>query len=189
MTDNAIPQNTPNETPNTGIPLKWGLLTGFISILMTTIGFTFILGSSSYMLFIAFNIISFLVTVILFGIAGAQQRKALGGYISIRQAFSAIFKVILITLVMTTVYGLLYAKTIDPQVNDKIKEGTVAFMESRGIPDEVIDERVAAFETTIENSTKPLTLIFSFASNLIWYSIVGFICALIVRRKKPVFPQ
>ncbi len=176
------------ETPvKTGIPLKWGILTGFIAILLTTVNYTFLL--SNYAVFIGFNFVIFGVTLVLYGIAGIQQRKALGGYITLREAFSAIFVVILISSLFSTIYGVLYVKVIDVHAIEKVKEGTVAFLERVNAPEEKIDEAVTAFETEAAESTKPARLLFSFAKQLVIQSIFGFICALIVRRKRPVFPE
>ncbi len=171
----------------TGIPLKWGILTGFIAILLTTINYTFLL--NNYPVFLGFNFVIFGVTLVLYGLAGIQQRKALGGYITLRQAFSVIFVVILISSLFSTLYGILYVKVIDVHAIDKVKEGTMAFMERMNAPEETIDEAVAAFEKEAKESTKPMRLLSSFAKQLVIQSIFGFICALIVRRKRPIFPE
>ena len=98
MSQNDIPATEKEAPARTGIPLRWGILTGFIIILLTTTNYTFLLKPDTYIYFIALGIVTFGVTVVMYGIAGLRQRTALGGYISLRQAFSAIFVVILISV-------------------------------------------------------------------------------------------
>lgn len=165
------------------IPLKWGIITGVIGCILITLNFTVII--KNYMAFLAFSFITFVVTVVLYGIAGAKQRKAIGGYISLKQAFQAIFFVILISTTITTVYGIIYTKYIDPDVYVKVKEGTLSFMEKMKTPQDKIDKALEDFDKQRADGMKPANILLSFAKSLILYSIFGFVCALIVKRKRP----
>jgi len=168
------------------IPVKWGILVGVISIVLTTVNFMFLI--SNYMLFLICSTLIYIIAIVLYGIAGAQQRKAMGGYISFKEAFQAIFIVILISSFISTVYGILYVQVIDPGVTDTLKARTLAFMQRMNAPEEKLDEVSTAFDTEVARSLRPGRLLFSFAKQLVWQSIFGFVCALIVKRKRPVFP-
>lgn len=165
------------------IPLKWGLIIGIVGCILTTLNFTVII--KNYTLFLVFSFITFVVNLVLLYITGLQQRKAMGGFINVKQAFRAIFFAILISTLITTIYGVVYTKVIDPDVFTKVKEGTLAFMERMKVPQEKIDEQMAKFDEQQKDSMKPGKLLFSYATSLVLYSIFGFICALIVKRKKP----
>jgi Na+/H+-dicarboxylate symporter len=106
----------------------------------------------------------------------------MGGYISIKEAFAAIFIAILISTIMTTIWGIVYARVIDPGLSLKIKESTLAFMESMKAPQEKLDQTAADIDKQIGDSIKPGALIYGYAKSLVITSIFGFICAAIVRR-------
>lgn len=169
------------------IPVKWGLIIGIVSCVLATVNFMFVL--NSYMAFLAVSFLIYIATVIFYGVAGAQQRKAMGGYITFKDAFQAIFIVILISSIITTIYGIVYTKFIDPSVIDRIKEGTLGFMEKTNVPVEKIDEAAEDFDKRTVDSLKPGNILFSFAKSLVVSSLLGFICALIVKKQKPVFAE
>src|ERR1043165_6375526 len=127
------------------IPVKWGFIIGIIGIIMITVENMFLI--KNYYMFMGGYIVIFIITVILYGIVGGQQRKAMGGYISFKDAFQAIFVAILISVSLTTIYSIIYVKLIDPGMMDKIKETTLAFMESMKVPQDKIDKTAADFDT------------------------------------------
>ncbi|HTM65853.1 MAG TPA: DUF4199 domain-containing protein [Flavipsychrobacter sp.] len=184
--ENSVLQPTNNENFNKfSIPVKWGIIIGIVGCILSTINLMFLV--DIYYVFIIMNIVMFIVCVILYWLTGVQQRKAMGGYIDIKQAFQAIFIAILISSIITTIYGIIYTKVIDPGVVERIKAGTLGFMERMNAPDESIDEAAAKIDAQVLDSTKPGTLVLSFAKSLVITSIFGFICALIVRKKKPEY--
>jgi len=168
------------------IPVKWGILAGLFSVILTTVNFMFIIGN--YPFFLATSFVIYVVVILFYFFAGVQQRRAFGGYISLKEAFRTIFIVILISGLISTVYGILYVKLIDPGVMDTIKESTMAFLERVGTPPEKIDETVEAFDREAARGMQPARLLYAFAQQIIVQSIFGFICAFIVKRKRPVFP-
>jgi hypothetical protein len=166
------------------IPVRYGLITGFVSMFLTTVSFLYVLKMS----FIAFGIagfLMFLVPVILYGVAGARQRKAMGGYISIKDAFQAIFVVILISQLISAVYGLIYVKYIDPECMERMKESALAFFEKMKMPQASIDEQMKGIEEQVDGSLAPAKLLYSFAKSIVIHSIFGLICALIVKKQRP----
>jgi hypothetical protein len=152
---------------------------------MTTVQHMFFV--SSYGLYMTFWVLSFVVSLVFYCLAGIQQRKAMGGYINFKDAFSAIFIVILISSVISTVYGYIYFHFIDPDVMDKLKETTLTFMEKVGAPSDSIDDAALEFDERVADSNKVGPMILSYFKGLILYSIFGFICAAIVKKKKPEF--
>lgn len=167
------------------IPVKWGILIGIASCILSTVNFMYVINSN----YIVFLILSFLIpalTVVFCAVAGGQQRKAIGGYIDLKQAFQAIFVALLIASLISATYGVVYAKFIDPNVTERVREATIDFMTRMKAPQDKIDDAARKFDSGLADSMKPSVLIFSFAKSLVLSSIFGFICALIVRKKKPL---
>jgi hypothetical protein len=169
------------------IPIRYGLMTGFVSMFLTTVSFLYVLKYS----FIAFGVagfLMFLVPVILYGVAGARQRKAMGGYISIKEGFQAIFIVILISQAISAVYGIIYTKYIDPECMERMKESALTMFEKMKMPQASIDEQMKGITEQVEGSLKIGKLLYSFAQSIIIHSIFGLICALIIKKERPVQP-
>ena len=164
------------------IPVKWGLLIGVISILWTTINGMFIL-RRNYIAYLVLTFLAFVVMIVLYGVTGKKQRDAMGGFITFKDAFAAIFVAILISSAISSLWGFIYAKWIDPHMVDKIKEGTLAFMERMKVPQDKLDEQAANLDKQVARSQEPGQLLFSYVKGLIFLSIFGMICAAIVKRE------
>ena len=172
---------TPANFNRWDIPVKMGLLIGVISILLSTMSYMLVM-PWSYVAFLVSTAVIFVVGIGLYYVTGVRQRKAMGGYITLKDAFAAIFVTILISTIITTIWGVVYARVLDPQLSDKIKESTLGFMESRHMSQEALDKASEDLDKQIGESIKPGILLYSYAKSLIITSIFGFICAAIVRR-------
>lgn len=164
------------------IPVKMGVLIGLLSILLSVINYMFLL-PKNYIAFMVMSGVMFLAMIILYWFTGARQRKAMGGFITLKEAFSTIFVAILISSIISTIWGILYAKIIDPHVADKVKAGTLEFMQNMHAPQDKLDETAANLDKQFGESMKPSILLYSYAKGLVMLSIFGFICAFIVKRK------
>lgn len=166
------------------IPVKMGILIGVAAAILSTANYMFLL-PANYIAFLVFTFVIYIVCVLLYGVTGAQQRKAIGGYIDIKGAFQAIFIAILISSIISALWGFIYAKYIDPELMDKIKAGTLGMMERMRAPQDKIDEAATNFDKQIKESAGVGNILYAFAKGLIVQSIFGFICAAIVRRNPP----
>lgn len=163
------------------IPVKMGILIGLAGILLSAMNYIFIM-PASYIGFLVFTGITFLVTLVLLFVTGTKQRKAMGGYILLKDAFAAIFVAIVISSVITTIWGVLYARVIDPDVTDKVKTATLGFMEQMNVSSEQLDKSAADMDKQLADGMKPKFLLYNFAKSLVVSSLFGFIIALIVKR-------
>lgn len=180
----SLPQTPPNFR-RTEIPVKWGLIAGLLACVVTTVGFMYIL-PRSYVGFLATTmVLGFVLTLVLAGLAAGRQRTALGGYITFKDAYSAVFIVLLLTVLISAIYGVIYVKYIDPASVDRMKEATLTFMEGMKAPQEKLDEAAEQFEKQRTAGLQPGRLAYSTAQSLIVYSLFGLIPAAIVRRKRP----
>ncbi|RYD54668.1 MAG: DUF4199 domain-containing protein [Sphingobacteriales bacterium] len=167
------------------IPVKYGLIIGLVMALVVTIQYQFF--SESWWGITTFGVFSFIVNMALYFVTGVQQRKAFGGYIDIKQAFSALFVTILISLVISFIYSYIYVEFIDPDVIDRISNTSIGFAEKMGAPQEQLDKIQAQVEEQKENAHGIGKQLLGFLSQVVIYSIFGFIIAAIVKRKRPEF--
>lgn len=177
----TAPGETPASFNRWDIPVKMGLLIGLFSVLLSTMSYMFIM-PESYVAFLVSTGVIFVLTIGMYWYTGVRQRKAMGGYITLKEAFAAIFIAILISTIISTIWGVVYARVIDPQLSEKIKESTLAFMEDRHLSQEMLDKTAADLDKQIGDSVKPGILLYSYAKSLVITSIFGFICAAIVKR-------
>ena len=177
----AQPSSKPNST---SVGVKWGLIAGLVSCVVTTVNFMFIL-KSSYVAFLIMSLLSFVVTLVLSGMGAAEQRRAQGGYITFKEAFRVVFITVLIATIIGTIYGLVYVKAIDPGSVDRMKESTLTFMERMGTPQDAIDDTAANFDKQNMGSMSFGRVMLGAAQSLIIYSLLGLLVALIVRRRHP----
>jgi hypothetical protein len=133
--------------------------------------------------------ISQMLLVIVFGIISAvKARNIMGGFISFKDAFTAFFLTIVIGIVIPALVGLVIFNFVDPEaatvLQEKIIESQLRMMENWGAPQETIDEALKQIEAqgsffTITNTLK------SIAYQLIGFSVVGLIVALVVKKSDP----
>lgn len=170
------------------IAIRYGLMTGFISMFLTTINFLYIL-NISYVAFLVGGFLMFAIPIVFYVLATTRQRKMLDGYISMKDAFQVVFIVILISMTINTIYGLIYNNFIDPDFIVRMKESMTAFFESVKMPEDKIDEVIAKVDESTEGASKPTKIIYSFAQGIIFQSIFGFIVALIIKKERQISHQ
>jgi hypothetical protein len=183
MSDTFQTQAT-EPTAKHAIAIRYGLMVGFVTMFLTTVNFLYIL-KWNYIGFLVTVFLMFAITIILYGVAATRQRKALGGYISMKDAFQVVFIVILISLTISTIYGLIYNKYIDPEFLNRMKESMINFFEKIKAPQDKIDEAMKKLDESTAGSTKFSKILYSFAQSIIIQSIFGFIVALIVKKDRP----
>ncbi|MFN4246204.1 MAG: DUF4199 domain-containing protein [Flavipsychrobacter sp.] len=165
------------------IPVRMGIVITIVKMLISTIQYQFFLGS--FWANMGFMFLSFVIGIVLFIVTGTQQRKAYGGFIDFKSAFQAIFVAILISVVVSYCYDLLYMEVIDPNMIDKIAESSMAAAEKMGAPQERLDDMAAQFERQKKESLKISEIFLALLKYIVMYGIVGFICAAIVKKDKP----
>lgn len=170
------------------IAVRYGLMTGFVSMFLTTINFLYLL-KISYAAFLFGGFLMFAVPIVFYWIAASRQRKMLGGFISLKDAFQVIFIVIIISMVISTIYGLIYNKYIDPDFITRMKESMQSFFEKLNMPEDKMDEALASVDGATAAATKPSKLFYSLAQGIIFQSIFGFIVALIAKKERVLTPQ
>lgn len=186
MSQSVNPPTETSATPNrNAIALRYGLMTGFIGMFLSTINNLYLL-KFSYVAFIISSLLisAFILPVTFYAITVKRQRDLLGGFISIKEAFRVVFIVVLLSVVINSLYGVLYIKTIDPEYVARMKEATYAFMERQHVPQESIDAKMNEFDEGFSKSMQAGRLFFSIASSVILQSIFGFLVAMVMKRDR-----
>jgi hypothetical protein len=163
------------------IPLKFGLLAGIVKIVLSTIQYQFFLGN--WIGTMLFSLLSLIVGIGIMCLSATNQRKAMGGYISMKDAFQSIFIVILIMVVFSTIYDWIYLSYIDPSMMDKLKDSSISFAQKMGAPEEKLDEMAKQFDEQAKDKANIKNMSLGLLYQIIMYSIVGFICAAVIKRK------
>lgn len=169
------------------IPVKWGIIIALVSIVVSTVLNMFVLkpdGMSGYYIGLA---LAFVIVIVMFVISAKQQRKAMGGFITLKESFRGMFISILIFTVITVAYQQIYINFIDPDFMLRMREATLNVTEKMGAPQEQLDKVAEDFDKQIKNSKSFSKQLLSVLWSIVLYSIVAFIIAAIVKKNKPVF--
>ncbi|MUP47143.1 DUF4199 domain-containing protein [Gramella sp. BOM4] len=161
---------------------SYGLYLGLALILVTVLIYAFDLSLMTEWYLMVLN---FILIVVLGSMAVSKSKKASTSLFTFKNAFSAFFLTILIGLVITTVFSLILFNVVDPQAAETLKELTMEkqaeMLESFGMTEAQINEAMVQMEKEETFSLKNIGI--SLASQLVFFSIIGLIIALIFREK------
>ena len=167
------------------IALNYGLYLGIILILLTGIAYA---TNLDLFLQIWFGLL-FLAATIAMGVTSVvKSKKALGGYISFKDAFTAFFITLAVGGLINTIMTVIIFNVIDPDAAIELQEKVIAFqtekLESYNVPDQKIDTIIAKMEAK-GNLYAPANLLQSFVLQIAGFSIVGLIVAAILKKREP----
>ena len=163
---------------------KYGLFLGLAMVVATTLIYSIDLS-----LFTAswYGIVNLLIIVGFGVVSSVQNKKVQGGFISFKETFTSFFITIAIGFFIATLFSILLFNIIDPEAKSIISENVVKFtvemMEKFGAKPGDINNVIKEMEKS--DSFGVAGQLKGFAFNLVIYSIIGLITALIVRRERP----
>ena len=166
------------------LAINWGLYLGVTLALSTVLGYINLDLYTKWWFGIGMMIL-----IIVFGIISAMKAKGLlGGFISFKESFTSYFITIALGLVISTVVSIIIFNFVDPDaaltLKEKIMDSTVEMMQNFGAPEEAIAEAVEKMEAD-ENIFAIGKVLQSLAFQLIGFSVVGLIVALVVKKNNP----
>ncbi len=162
--------------------IKYGVITGFLSILMTTLIYTIDLN-----LFTSIPIgLGMIAVYLIIGIVlVSKTKKELNGVISFKDAFTTYFISAVIGIAISVAFNILLFNVVDPEVKETLKElsikSAVETMEKFGSPSEEISKAVEKLEKT--NQFETLELIKGSVFSIVFSAIFGLILASIFKTK------
>ncbi|GEP52066.1 hypothetical protein FNO01nite_27380 [Flavobacterium noncentrifugens] len=164
--------------------VKFGLFLGLFLIVVTTIMYAVDLSLFTKPWIGVTN----LIVITLFGaFAGITYKKQQGGFLTFKEAFTAFFITVVIGFLLSTIYTILLFNFIDPEAKAVITENlikyTVSMMQSFGAKAADVNKIIEDLQKT--DSFGAVAQLKGFAINLVIYSIIGLVTALIIRRERP----
>ena len=164
--------------------INYGLYLGLFLILATTIIYAIDLSLFTTMWVGCIN----LVIITAFGILATVKSKKLGGgFLTFRAAFTSFFITVLIGLLISIVYTMLLFNYIDPEakaiMTENVIKVTVEMMRKLGAKAADINKIVSDMQKT--DSFGTFAQLQGLAFNLVIYSIIGLICAAVIKRERP----
>jgi hypothetical protein len=166
--------------------LRFGLITGLIYAILLFLRFN-LFGSNPVGYFI-FSVVSYLVILTFFCLAGLARKRQQQGYASFREIFQTIFITILISEIVFILFNFIYLKFVDPSFFDSFKVATRNLYEKAKMTEEQIDKQMEKFKD-VENQLTPLNLLKGLCIWIVVDSVFGMIIAAILKKKKEIFDE
>ncbi len=167
------------------IPIRYGMMAGFITMFLTTINFLYLL-NISYPAFMVGGFLMFVAPIVFYFLVAKRQRAIMGGSLGLKDTFQAIFIVVLISSTIAAVYGMIYNNFIDPDFVSRMKKVMQDFFMQSKMPEEKIDEILANVDSATSGAKSISRTLYGFAQGIILQSLIGFIVALVMKKEPAV---
>ena len=164
--------------------LNFGIFLGIFLVVMTTLIYSIDISlfTSSWI-----GIVNVII-ITGFGVFSAiKYKKNIGGFITFKEVFSSFFITVALGFFISTLYSILLFNVIDTEakaiITENIIKYSVEMMQKFGTKVGDINKMVEEMEKS--DSFGALGQLKGFAFNLVVYSIIGLITALIIKRDRP----
>lgn len=166
--------------------IRFGLITGLIYAVLLFLRYHFF--ADSPISFRILALVSYLIVLVLYFLAGRSRKKQLKDYADFRDIFQTIFLAILITEAVYVIFTSVYLKYIDPSFWDNFRTVSRNFLEKSGMSQEKIDIQMKNFDEANREMT-PWGLVKGYGTWVIIDSIIGMIYSSILRKKRDIIPE
>ena len=162
--------------------ITFGIITGFTSVLITTLIYTIDLNLFTSPWIGFFNLALYLIIAIILLI---KTKKELQGIFSFKDAFTTYFISALIGIAISVIFNIILFNLIDPAAKDTVKELTIKYMitaiEKFNAPAEGINKAIADLKENDQFSVAGLLK--GSLSNIVFCTIFGLILAAFFKSK------
>lgn len=173
------------QQPNSMHGLKWGLIISVVYVIFIFLRYK--LGATNPILFATFAFVGYVVVLILLLLTGTSRKKALGGYIELKDAFQTMFVAVVIFEFVYALFNFLYLKYIDPNFFVTFKSSTAEFLAKSGMNQGDIDKKLQDLDVNAAQKWNGSNLIFEYITWLAISGIIALVFALIIRKRKNPF--
>ena len=162
----------------------YGLFLGLFIIVTTTLVYALDIS-----LFTAswYGLLSMTVIVVFGAYAAIQAKKNQGGFLTFKETFTSFLVAVFVGLSISTLFSVLLFNVIDPEakqiITDNVIKMTTEMMGKFGTKPADINAIIKEMQKT--DSFGVVGQLKGFVFNIIIYSVIGLITALIIRRERP----
>jgi len=168
--------------------LMFGVIIGFIYCISLFLRYN---AASSVIMFGVITFLFYLLVIGMLFFCGIKRRTELGGFIELKDAFQTIFIAVLVAELIYTIFNVIYLKFIDPHFFERWHANMEAFLEKTIKDDDKREEALNKFNESMEKQKlRGLTIqgiALGYLISVAITGVFGFIAALIIRKRKPVF--
>ena len=165
------------------VGLRYGLIAGIVYVVLLFCRFKFF--SYSPQVYFYFSMVSFLIILFVYLLAGIARKKELGGIAHVREIFQSIFVTILITEAFYVLFVFAYMKFIDPEFFQHFRQMSLVYYQKIGLTPDEMNMSMKGVDSLI-NQEKPGGLVKGYGFSVILDSIIGFLIAFILRKQNPI---
>lgn len=171
-----------------------GVTLGVLMVVLTILPMYYYASSSSFWMVIIGPVITgFFLPLILAVLFTFQLRKKVGGYWSFKQAVIAVFSMLFVASLISSISGFIFEKYVEPDMRERymrnIANNSIEYMEKSGANAEQIDDQLEKIDEQIENTGE--ANISNTLRGLAISTIVVFVIALLFgalfKKERPVF--
>ena len=174
-----------NQPSKFGTGIKFGIIAAVVYVLLLLVRYMFF--NNNPIVFTGTIFVSYLIILSIYVQAAFARRKELGGYVRIKELFSTVFVVVLITEVTYAVFNFIYLNYIDPGFFPHFQQVTVEYMRSKGVGDEALNHQIEKFDDQMKQMKSITNTLRGLATWIIVDSIIGFLISLFIKKDKPAF--
>ncbi|MEY4931589.1 MAG: hypothetical protein RI909_2313 [Bacteroidota bacterium] len=166
--------------------LKWGLIVGAISIVLTAVAYAVDYAMLANWKFGIFIFAAFIGLAIY---AGINYRNETGGFIAYGKAFQHAFILMAVSGLVSTAFTILLYTVIDPELPAKLTdvaiENAEAMLKNFGMPEDQMDKAMEDTRKRTENQFSVSGLAMGYGIGLIIYAVLSLITSIFVKKNPP----
>src|SRR5258708_28377040 len=126
------------------IGLRYGFITGLLYFILLFCRFKFFSSNPRY--FVTFAVVSYLIILIMYLFTAIARKNELGGYADLKEIFTSVFIVILITVLVYIIFNIVYFIKVDPAFWENFQASTLIKLQMLHIPGVQIELHMKIFK-------------------------------------------
>jgi hypothetical protein len=177
MTDITETQPKPSLIP---IALKWGLLTGLVSVIYALFGFI----TENFGNFLITLGVSLIISIIGIVLALKEFRAKNGGYMTYGQGLLLGMSTMIIASILSGLFAMLYMQFVDQSIAEKMVDATLEQMSGFGIDESALEEQ----RDKILAENTPMNQLWGALKNGVFGGLIlSLIISAIMKNNRPEF--